>query len=196
MHRVPLALTLVLAASTITSCSNFKNQRTPGGDFCSDMPVIPAGQEADREYHRLQPISSDPKARTEAERLESLRKAACAVGGDAVIEAVNEEVRAENATYTTVSSGTAVIWLRRPQGEVKPLTLHNAPKPSASGSPSAGASGTPNSGEPDTTPPPAATDEPTAKPSATPSAPPAKTSTPTAPPAKTAKPVAPPPKKK
>ena len=190
MHRVPLALTLALAASTIVSCSNFKNQRTPGGDFCSDMPVIPAGQEADREYHRLQPISSDPKARTEAERLESLRKAACSVGGDAVIEAVNEEVRAENATYTTVSSGTAVIWLRRPQGEVKPLTLHSSPKPSASGTPSA----TPT-GEPDA-PPPAATDEPTAKPSATPSAPPAKTATPTAPPAKTAKPVAPPPKKK
>ena len=28
-------------------------------------------------------------------------------------------------------------WLRRPQGEVKPLTLHSSPKPSASGTPSA-----------------------------------------------------------
>ena len=88
------------------------------------MQVVPAGQDPDSEYHRLQPISSDPKARTEAERLESLRKAACAVGGDAVIEAVNEEVRAENATYATVSSGTAIIWLRRPSGSgSKPLSL-------------------------------------------------------------------------
>ncbi len=178
MHRALFAV--VLAASTVTSCASFKNQRTPSGDFCSDMPVIPAGQDPDREYHRLQPIASDIKARTEAERLESLRKAACAVGGDAVIEAVNEEVRAENATYATVSSGTAVIWLRRPQGEVKPLTLHSS-KPSASGTPSA----TP-SAEPDA-PPSATTADPTAKPAV----PPPATAT-----AKTAKPVAPPPPKK
>ena len=87
------------------------------------MVVIPAGQEPDREYHRLQPIKSDIAAKTEAERLESLRKAACLVGADSVIEAVNEEVRAESAQYTTVSSGTAVIWLRPHNGEVKPLTI-------------------------------------------------------------------------
>jgi hypothetical protein len=116
--------------------------------------VIPAGQDADSEYHRLQPISSDPKARTEAERLESLRKAACSVGGDAVIEAVNEEVRAENATYATVSSGTAIIWLRRPAGSgSKPLSLPNK-RPAASAEPEA--------------PPPAP--EPTAEPTAVPSA--------------------------
>jgi hypothetical protein len=85
------------------------------------MPVFPAGTEPDREYHRLQPITSDPESRTEAERLESLRKAACNVGGDAVIEAVNEEVRTEDARYSLVSSGTAVVWTRT-GGEVKPLT--------------------------------------------------------------------------
>ncbi len=106
------------------ACASFKDKRTPSGEFCSDMQVVPAGQDPDGEYHRLQPISSDPKARTEAERLESLRKAACAVGGDAVIEAVNEEVRAENATYATVSSGTAIIWLRsRGNSGSKPITL-------------------------------------------------------------------------
>ncbi|MFO0758716.1 MAG: hypothetical protein U0359_19645 [Byssovorax sp.] len=197
MHRVLLVAAAITGLS-LSSCSSFKNQRTPSGDFCSDMPVIPAGQDVDREYHRLQPISSDPKARTEAERLESLRKAACTVGGDAVIEAVNEEVRAENATYATVSSGTAVIWLRRNQGEVTPLKVHTT-KLSTSGSPSA----TP---APDGEPAPTATEEPTSKPSATPSAtpsappPPATTSKPSAPPpstAKTSKPSAPPaPKKK
>ncbi|MFS8068375.1 MAG: hypothetical protein ACMG6S_18615, partial [Byssovorax sp.] len=113
MRRL-LLVALVAPLVVGAACASFKDKRTPSGEFCSDMLVIPAGQDADSEYHRLQPISSDPKARTEAERLESLRKAACSVGGDAVIEAVNEEVRAENATYATVSSGTAIIWLRRP----------------------------------------------------------------------------------
>ncbi len=139
------------------ACASFKDKRTPSGEFCSDMQVVPAGQDPDSEYHRLQPISSDPKARTEAERLESLRKAACAVGGDAVIEAVNEEVRAENATYATVSSGTAIIWLRRPNGSSsKPITLPSKHAASAAVEP-------PPAPEP---PPP----EPTATPSATPSA--------------------------
>jgi hypothetical protein len=109
-----LLLAAAITALIPLGCGpDFKDRRTPSGDFCSDMPIIPAGQEPDREYHRLQPIQSDPKARTEAERLESLRKVACKVGADAVIEAVNEEVRGDNAQYQTVSSGTAVIWLRR-----------------------------------------------------------------------------------
>jgi hypothetical protein len=127
MDRLLLAaaiLAVLSPAGSLAGCGpSFKEKRTPSGDFCSDMPIIPAGQEADREYHRLQPIQSDTKARTEAERLESLRKAACNVGADAVIEAVNEEVRGDNAQYGTVSSGTAVIWIRRGTGEVKPLTI-------------------------------------------------------------------------
>jgi hypothetical protein len=123
MRRL-LLVALVAPLVAGAACASFKDKRTPSGEFCSDMQVVPAGQDPDSEYHRLQPISSDPKARTEAERLESLRKAACSVGGDAVIEAVNEEVRAENATYATVSSGTAIIWLRRPAGSgSKPLSL-------------------------------------------------------------------------
>lgn len=153
MRRL-LLVALVAPLVVGAACASFKDKRTPSGEFCSDMLVIPAGQDADSEYHRLQPISSDPKARTEAERLESLRKAACAVGGDAVIEAVNEEVRAENATYATVSSGTAIIWLRRPAGSgSKPLSLPNK-RPASSAEPEA--------------PPPAP--EPTAEPTAVPSA--------------------------
>ncbi|MEZ4298696.1 MAG: hypothetical protein R3B70_27345 [Polyangiaceae bacterium] len=155
----------------VTSCAPaFKDRRTPSGEFCSDMAVIPAGEEPDLEYHRLQPVRSDIKARTEAERLESLRKAACLVGGDAVIEAVNEEVRNEQAQYVLVSSGTAVIWVRPKTGEVKPLTTHKKPKKEGEGdaAPEAG------TGEPDAPPP--ATSEPEAPPptaSATPTAAPA-----------------------
>jgi hypothetical protein len=133
MDRVLLAIALAVATSA--GCGpSFKEKRTPSGDFCSDMPIIPAGQEPDREYHRLQPIQSDPKTRTEAERLESLRKAACAVNADAVIEAVNEEVRGDSAQYTMVSSGTAVLWLR-PQGgsEPKQLTILAPRKPTPVG---------------------------------------------------------------
>jgi hypothetical protein len=115
MDRLHLAATLGLCALISVSCAAFKDKRTPSGDFCSDMPIIPAGQEPDREYHRLQPIQSDPKTRTEAERLESLRKVACTTGADAVIEAVNEEVRGDSG-YQMVSSGTAVIWLRPSAG--------------------------------------------------------------------------------
>lgn len=122
---------VALAVVTSAGCGpSFKDRRTPSGDFCSDMVVIPAQQQPDREYHRLQPIRSELTAKTEAERLESLRKASCLLGGDAVIEAVNEEVRGDNAQYATVSSGTAVIWIRHPNGEAKPLSIL-APKPPA-----------------------------------------------------------------
>jgi hypothetical protein len=166
MDRLLLAAALVAALSA--GCGpSFKEKRTPSGDFCSDMPIIPAGSEADREYHRLQPIQSDPKARTEAERLESLRKAACYVGADAVIEAVNEEVRGENAQYATVSSGTAVIWIRKAGIEAKPLTIGVKKAPA-----------------PEPPPPPEAAPEP--PPSATASAAPAKSAKP--PPGKAPKP--------
>jgi len=185
MRRL-LLVALVAPLVAGAACASFKDKRTPSGEFCSDMQVVPAGQEADSEYHRLQPISSDPKARTEAERLESLRKAACDVGGDAVIEAVNEEVRAENATYATVSSGTAIIWLRRPTGSgTKPLSLPTKrptgsaepeapPAPEPSVEPSAVASAAPvapaKSGKPAVKPPP----PPSAKPPTPPPLPPKK----------------------
>ncbi len=159
MDRLPLAA-IAFAVSVTAACGpSFKDRRTPSGDFCSDMVVIPAGQEPDREYHRLQPIKSDITAKTEAERLESLRKAACLVGADSVIEAVNEEVRADNAQYATVSSGTAVIWLRPHNGEVKPLTIltKKAPAPAPTADPA-----------PDPAPPPAPTTSASAKPTGKP----------------------------
>ena len=149
------SLTLAVSALLlVTSCTPaFKDRRTPSGDFCIDMAVIPAGEEPNLEYHRLQPVQSDIKARTEAERLESLRKAACLVGGDAVIEAVNEETRNEQAQYVLVSSGTAVIWVRPKGSEAVPLTTHKKAKPEETATPTATAEPPPAATP---TPPPAA----------------------------------------
>src|SRR5262249_29650023 len=102
----------------------------------------------------------------EAERLESLRKSACNVGGDAVIEAVNEEVRNEQAQYVLVSSGTAVIWVRPKTGEVKPLTTHKKPKKDAAPDPSSE-----SSAEPPTAPVTTAAPAPTPTPAAPTAAP-------------------------
>src|SRR5690348_8175628 len=125
MQRVLLiAAATAATAALFVACAappRFQDLRTPSGEFCSDMHVYPAGEMPDREFHRLGPIQSKPVARTEAERLQSLREAACLSGGDGVIEAVNEEVRLPDATYGIVSSGTAVVWTRRPEGERKPL---------------------------------------------------------------------------
>lgn len=157
-----LFLAAVIAALLPLGCGpDFKDRRTPSGDFCSDMPIIPAGQEPDREFHRLQPIQSDGKARTEAERLESLRKVACKVGADAVIEAVNEEVRGDNAQYQMVSSGTAVIWLRRSGVSETKLQTLTPKKPTPIGEPPA------PTGEPAATAAPSA-GKPGAKPTKTP----------------------------
>lgn len=115
-------IVIVVSATLIASCATaFRDRRTPSGEFCSDMAVIPAGQVPDREYHRLQPITSNPAARTEAQRLESLRMAACEAGADGVIEAVNEEIRQENGNYAMVASGTAVTWVLRGEG-AKPIS--------------------------------------------------------------------------
>lgn len=178
MHR-RLLLTVLLTTPLLTDCGSFQDKRTPSGDFCSDMPVLPAGQVPDREYHRLQPVQSDPECRTEAERLESLRKAACKAGADGVIEAANEEVRQSNAGYALISSGTAVTWVRHTTNDAKPIAAYPT---HAGGSPSA----TP-SDEPDAPPVP---DEPSTASSATPAksgqpsagAAPAKSGQPSAPP--------------
>jgi hypothetical protein len=171
-----LIVTATLAASLFTGCSTFQDKRTPSGDFCSDMPVLPAGQVPDREYHRLQPVASDPECRTEAERLESLRKSACKVGADAVIEAANEEVRQTNASFALVSSGTAVTWVRRTNVDVKAFSAYPT---HATTTPSAAAP------EPEAAPPPPVEDPATA-------ATPAKSGTPVAgaAPAKSGTPVA------
>jgi hypothetical protein len=169
-----------------TSCTaDFRNRRTPSGEFCSDMFVIPAGDEPNLEYHRLQPVQSDIKAHTEAERLESLRKAACTVGGDAVIEAVNEEIRNEVGQYVLVSSGTAVVWVRPKGSEAVPLTTHKKPKAAETAQPGASAppAATPTAAPTPVAAPPAA---PTAAPTAAPVASAAPTAAPSAAPSATA----------
>jgi uncharacterized protein YbjQ (UPF0145 family) len=76
------------------------------------MPIVPAGQLTDRDYHRVGAVRSAAKA-TEAARLESLRQAACAAGADAVLEAANEEVRDESGATVHIASGTAVVWVAK-----------------------------------------------------------------------------------
>lgn len=187
-----LALSVSALLFTTACAASFKDRRTPSGAFCSDMAVVPSGEEPDLEYHRLQPVQSDPKAKTSAERFESLRKAACIVGGDAVIEAEEAEVQNELAQYVKVYSGTAVVWVRPNTGEIKPLTTHKKKKEEgeteAGPEPTAGEPPPPAAPPPATTaaaPPPAPT--PTAPPAATPTA----TATASAAPTTTSKPTKP-----
>ena len=83
---------------------------TPSGGPCVDMPVVPAGEEPTRSFRRLAPVRSAATAATNAERLASLRAAACAVGADAVIEATQEEIQQPDKTYRPVAEGSAVVW--------------------------------------------------------------------------------------
>lgn len=101
----------------------FHQMRTPSGDFCSDMPIYAGRDSPEKEFHRLGPVKSGANFKTVAERLESLRKAACDAEADAVIEASEDEVRQPDGTYGKVASGTAVIWTRRPDEETKALGL-------------------------------------------------------------------------
>jgi hypothetical protein len=101
----------------------FHQLQTPSGDFCSDMPIFAGRDQPDREFHRLGPVKSGTTFRTVAERLESLRKAACTAEADAVIEASEDEVRNVDGTFGKVASGTAVVWTRRPESEGKALGL-------------------------------------------------------------------------
>lgn len=112
----------------------FYKTTTPSGVPCSDMPVYPAGQAIEQQYHRLRPIASAPKASTEAERLESLRRKACKLHADAVIEAANEETRTKDgAGYLTRASGTAVAWVkeRAPLTPLQSIPSQAAPAPGA-----------------------------------------------------------------
>ena len=102
--RARLAAIALLSAACAPA---FDKARTPSGEPCADLPIIPAGTEPSRPYHRIAPIISDEGLKSEAERLESLRREACRRHADAVIEAVNEEQPGGGAPR---SSGTAVVW--------------------------------------------------------------------------------------
>jgi hypothetical protein len=101
----------------------FHQMRTPSGDFCSDMPIFAGRDQPEKEFHRLGPVKSAGKLNTVAERLESLRKAACLAEADAVIEASEDEERQVDATFSKVASGTAVVWTRRTDAQGRPLGL-------------------------------------------------------------------------
>ncbi len=116
------ALVAVYAACAPTIIP-FHQMRTPSGDFCSDMPIFSGRDVPEKEFHRLGPVKSAGKLNTVAERLESLRKSACAAEADAVIEASEDEERQIDATFSKIASGTAVVWTRRVDSEGRPLGL-------------------------------------------------------------------------
>ncbi len=111
MYHAPMRPFLVAAVALAGCAPNFANQRTPSGDFCADMQIIPNGTNPERPYHRLGPVVTAPGDQVEAQRLEALRRAACRLGADAVIEAQNEE-RSDAGRSYVVSEGTAVVWTK------------------------------------------------------------------------------------
>lgn len=117
------AALLVVYAACAPKPIPFHQMRTPSGDFCSDMPIFAGRDQPEREFHRLGPVKSQPALKSVAERLESLRKAACAEGADAIVEASEAEERQPDATYSTIASGTAVVWTRRSDEDARPLGL-------------------------------------------------------------------------
>ncbi|MDI1432540.1 hypothetical protein [Polyangium sorediatum] len=124
MQRV--VLFSAATAAIFVACAappRFQDMRTPSGEFCTDMPIFAGKTQPDREFHRLEPVQSEPGARTEPERLRSLRKSACMAGGDAVIEAIEEEIRLPDASYGKVATGTAIVWIRREGSSSKPIDM-------------------------------------------------------------------------
>ncbi len=134
-----IALLPILSSLLAPACVPFKDMRTRSGGWCTDMPIFPAGQTPDKPFHRLQPVASALKPLTEAERLESLRREACKIGADAVIEAVNET--AQNSDHVTLerSSGYAVVWTAAPTAptpvRVSPPSPIATPAPAAAPAP-------------------------------------------------------------
>jgi hypothetical protein len=96
----------------VAACAGTARTKAPT-TACADVAVIPAGEDSPRDYRRLQLVKSSETVATDEQRLASLRQAACAVGADAVIETVNEEVRCSGsgcAGYVLIASGIAVVW--------------------------------------------------------------------------------------
>lgn len=126
MRRFILPFSAAALVAVYAACAQptpFHQLRTPSGDFCSDMPIYAGKDQPEREFHRIGPVKSAAKLNSPAERLESLRKAACAAGADAIVEAAEAEETQLDATHSLVASGTGVIWTRRPDTEARPLGL-------------------------------------------------------------------------
>ena len=109
-----LALGLGCGGPTATQVESKQPPRTPSGTLCADLPVVPANTPVDRPYHRVGPIATPLHEMTEAERLDWLRREACRLGGDAIIEAVNEDGKGSGSAWVLRSSGTVVVWTGKP----------------------------------------------------------------------------------
>ena len=78
------------------------------------MPLVPFGRDdmiQGRTITRLGPVASSLSAETPAERIDSIRRAACDAGADAVVEVLQQEVILP--TRKTIRlSGSAAKFLR------------------------------------------------------------------------------------
>src|SRR5690242_861960 len=112
--KLPAVLSLACGAfaSAGAGCAPaFHDAKTPSWQWCSDMPVVLNGQaDPERPFHRIKPISTPIKSLTAPERLEALRVEACKLGGDAVINAGDEETQTPDHTIVVRASGYAIRW--------------------------------------------------------------------------------------
>jgi hypothetical protein len=93
--------------------ANFQEARTPSGDFCAEMPILVAGQDPGRPYQRVGLVTSGEGIPDDAHRLEALRRAACKLGADAVIEAASQQRGVgPDGKARLVSEGFAVVWAK------------------------------------------------------------------------------------
>lgn len=134
---------------------SFENARTPSGQYCSDMPIYLNNQpDPDKPFHRIKPIATPLIQLTAPERLEALRKEACKLGGDAVINAGDEDAQTTDHIVIVRASGYAVRWTGP---IIRSISSHGS-----SGSNSIGASSGIGSSTP--APPPPAAPAPAAEP--------------------------------
>src|SRR5262245_27140493 len=86
---------VAVAAVLGAGCASYYDKITPSGTPCRDMPLVPFGKDeqlAGRPFTRLRPVSSSLRCETQGERMESLRRQACDVMADAVIDIAQDEV--------------------------------------------------------------------------------------------------------
>ena len=127
-----LKLVTFSLALSLTGCAlfepNFYKARSPAGVFCSDMAVIPNAQRLDRPFHRLAAVASAPTAQGELERLESIRRAACRVKADAIVEVtVSDDAKTSDGRYYTRIQGFSAVWLAPERAPEVAATLPQIP---------------------------------------------------------------------
>ena len=123
-YAISLLSTSAVPLLAAGCAQNFAEAKTPSGTYCTDMLLFLNGQPGpDRPFHRIKPIATPMKPLTASERQEALRVEACKIGGDAVLNAGDEDAQAPDHTMLVRSSGYAIRWTTNLN---KGLSLHDA----------------------------------------------------------------------